>query len=188
MTQALTYENYAAVKAKKPVRWWHEAVADDMLAFPMDSNTARAKRLGYNSAYLSVITNSDMFRAYFAKRRAEYQLRLDTTLIHKTAKCADKALDILLEQLETKRGSIPFDKLANFADQSLSRLGYGNNNTGGVSVTVDARSVTTITKEQLSEARGMVRAVEASRGAVTLASREGVAIATSAESEGSSET
>jgi hypothetical protein len=159
MARAATYANFADVKRRKPVRWWHEAIIDDMLAFPLSTLAERAGRLGYDKAYLSVIINSDMFRAVYEERRAAYRENLDATLIHKTAQVANSALDLMLEQLETKRGAIPFQALADTADKTLSRLGYGvKPQAGGLSVSVTANGgnvavVPSVTAEQLAEAR-----------------------------------
>jgi hypothetical protein len=79
--------------------------------------------------------------------------------MHKTAQVANSALDMMLEQLETKRGAIPFGALSETVDKTLSRLGYGVKPTAGsLSVNVSAPGgnvavVPAVTAEQLAEAR-----------------------------------
>src|SRR5262245_2048023 len=131
----MTYRDYQDVKARKPTKWWHDFIIDDMIANPDDTLAMRAKRLNYSPAYLSVITNSDLFKALYAKRRVEYKERLDEKIAHKTSLVADKTLDVVLETLEKKRNSIPFPALADFADRTLQRLGYGSKPGNAVNVT-----------------------------------------------------
>lgn len=164
-----TGEHYRKVLRSKPVKWWHESIADDMLAFPMDTQRERAKRLGYSENYLSMIVNSDMFKAYFAQRRLAHQEQLKENLVGKTTEAAGKALDLLLETMDQKRTAIPFDKLADFADKSLGRLGYGNGGKAApVQVNVDARTAVAVSKEDLAGARSVLRDIESRRATETL--------------------
>ena len=162
----MAYVNAQDLKRRKPHRWWHTAIIDDMLAFPLDDLKVRATRLGYDHAYLCVIINSDMFRAAYQVRRSSLSDQLDASIAHKTAKVADKALDILLESLEKKRTTIPFAALADATlgqNGVLARLGYGVKTGPGVQVNVDARSATIappVSAEQLADARKALRANE----------------------------
>lgn len=162
-----TYENYAELKAKKPVRWWHEAIIDDMLEFPLDDLETRGKRLGYTAAYLSTIINSDMFKAHYKDRRAKYIDRLDNSLAVKTTEVAVKGMDILLEQMERKRSSLSFNQVAEVTHKTLDRLGYGvqPNGPGGVNI-VNVNSPMqggAVTREGLEEARKALRKVEGAK-------------------------
>lgn len=160
----MTYRNYGDLKRRKPTRWWHEHIIDDMLAFPTSTVKERAKRLDYSEDYLSIIINSDMFKAMYAERRKAYSERLDGSIAQKTAQAADRALDIVLEQLESKRGAIPFPALAEFTDRTLERLGYGVKQSGGANASVNVQIVQpSVTPEQLADARKALRAVEATR-------------------------
>lgn len=158
----MAYQSHSDLKRNKPTKWWHEYIVDDMLAFPTDTLRARAKRLDYSEAYLSIIINSDMFKALYAERRKAYNERLDGSIAHKTAQAANKALDIVLETLEKKRDAIPFPALAEFTDRTLSRLGYGEKHASGTNVNVNVGLAPAVTPEQLAEARKSLRAVEAS--------------------------
>lgn len=187
----MTYKNFADVKANKPVKWWHEAIIDDMLAFPLDTLKDRAARLDYDQAYLCVIINSDMFKAAYAHRRREYAERLDVSLVNKTAQVAGKCLDIMLETLESKRTQIPFAALASTADSTLSRLGYGTKQSGpsvNVNVNGDGAKVAvlpTVSAEQLAEARQALRAAESIRALDPPAeSRSGALLELTPEPEG----
>lgn len=158
----MAYQSYGDLKRNKPTKWWHEYIVDDMLAFPTSTVKERAKRLDYSETYLSIIINSDMFKALYAERRKAYNERLDGSITQKTALAANKALDIVLETLEKKRDAIPFPALAEFTDRTLSRLGYGEKQSG-TNVNVNVGIQPAVTPEQLAEARKSLRAVEASR-------------------------
>ena len=150
------------VKRTKPVRWWHEAIIDDMLAFPLSSNKERALRLGYGEPYLSTIINSDMFKAAYASRREAFNERLDASITGKIAKAANLALDVTIESLEQKRGRIPFKDLVESTDSLLSRLGYGGSAAAGAAtqVNVNVNAAPRVTPELLSEAREALRRTE----------------------------
>jgi hypothetical protein len=145
------------------MKWWHEAIIDDMLAFPLDTLKQRAGRLKYTESYLSIITNSDMFKAFYEERRLMFNAQLDASLQHKAASAANRALDIVLETLEKKRDRIPFRELAEFTDKTLERLGYGVKPGAHVNVQVNNSPSLQITKEQLAEARRDLRTVEDQR-------------------------
>lgn len=155
----------AELKATKPHKWWHEAIVDDMLVYPLDTLESRGKRLNYSPAYLSIIINTDMFKAAYERRRNEFKQNMDTALINKTTQVAAKGLDIMLEVLEQKRTQIPFAALSETVDKTLQRLGYGIQPRGPtVQVTGNNNTVAvlpTVTAEQLTQAREALRAVEA---------------------------
>lgn len=157
----------AVLKATKPVKWWHEAIIDDMLAFPLDTLEERGKRLNYSPTYLCIIINTDMFKAAYQKRKMDYKENLDNALVQKASAVAAKGLDIMLEALESKRTQIPFAMLSDSVDKTLTRLGYGVPNKGGPSVQVNMSGsgnqvavLPTVTAEQLTSAREALRAVE----------------------------
>lgn len=142
-------------------RWWHEHIIDDMLARPFDTLAARARRLGYSVSYLSTLTNSDLFRAAYNARREEYSAVLTDALARKAGEVANKGLDILLEQLETKRTSLPFEAVAETTMSVLERLGFAPSKTSSTQVNVQVNNATpTVSAEVLEEARSRLREVE----------------------------
>lgn len=152
------------LKARKPVKWWHEAIVDDMLAFPTSTLAERSIRLKYTSSSLSIIINSDAFKAMYEERRRAYNERLDASIQDKTARAVNKALDIVLESLENKRDKLPFQALTEFTDRTLERLGYGIKKGGPAVQVVNLNGVTPqVSQEQLADARKALRAAEESR-------------------------
>lgn len=154
-----------SVKKNKQVKWWHEAIIDDMLLHPLDDLKTRSARLKYSAAYLSLIINSDMFKAIYEQRRLLFQDRLDQNIANKLTTVASLSLDIMKESLDKKRTAIPFKDLAAANDSLLNRLGYGapSGGAGGVNVNVNTGQqlvAAPVTKEQLDAARGIIRGVE----------------------------
>lgn len=145
-------------------RWWHEAIIDDMLMFPRCTTKERAARLKYHENYLSLVMNTDMFKALYEQRRAEFNQRLADNIQRKAGEAVDKALDIVITTLETKRDKIPFAELTEFTDRTLERLGYGVRGGAQLNLQINNTPVQpSITKEQLAEARKDLRAVEDQR-------------------------
>lgn len=156
-----TYADYQDLKRRKPVRFAHEAIIDDLLAYPRSTGKERSARLGYSESYLSIVMNTDMFKAYFEERRLLYNQRFDHAIQHKTMVAVDKALDLVVESLDKKRDKIPFTELAEFTDRTLERLGYGVKQNSMVNVLVNTAPA--VTKEQLADARRDLRAIEEQR-------------------------
>lgn len=167
MPTAAGHKTYAELKATKPVRWWHEAIIDDMIAFPMDNLEKRSQRLNYSPSYLSIIMNTDMFRAAWEARRRQHSELVSLGISTKVGAVAAKSLDIMLETLESKRGAIPFSSLSKTTEVALAALGYGSK-APAVAVNVDARQQNntvnvSVTPEQLAEARAALQRAESAR-------------------------
>lgn len=170
MSNKAVYANYQDEKRRKPVRWWHDAIIDDMLCHPLDTVPERAKRLGYTENYMSVILNSDLFKTAYAERRREFNAHMADAIANKAGEVAVKGLDILLEAMEKKRDAIPFAVLSDTVDKTLNRLGYGVKPAGSpvVNVTANGQQVgVVVSSEQLAEARQALRAAEQQRALET---------------------
>lgn len=156
---------------KRNFRWWHEAIIDDMLVNPKCSLTERAARLGYKPAYLSMLINSDMFRAIYAERRAKLKASIDESISKKMSEVVELGLDVMKEKLTTKRSSLQLRDLAEMNNGLLDRLGYGvKSATPQVQVNVNNGTVgAQITPDALEEARRRLREVEQSRAAAASA-------------------
>jgi hypothetical protein len=162
MSTNTTYPTGEIRKRTQPVRWWHEIIVDDMLQYPRALLRERAARLKYSPEYLSLVMNTDMFKALYEERRAAFNARLDASIQQKAGQAANLALDLVIDSLEKKRDKIPFAELSEFTDRTLERLGYGVKPSTNVNVGVQLVAPP-ITKEELAKARGDLRAVEDSR-------------------------
>lgn len=157
-------------KATRKMRWWYEALADYMMANPNATQNEIAAHFKRATSTISTIINTDAFKAYMSQRRREHVSVLDASVRDKMLKVADKSMELILEQLEVKRTSIPIDTLQRTVDSTLKSLGYGvaapgvnvNVNSGGgntlvaVAVGVDdlERARTALRQSQQNAALG----------------------------------
>jgi hypothetical protein len=162
----MAYANYQDFKRRKPFRWWHDAIIDWRLSHPGGSLAEMSRDLGRSMNYLSMLVNSDMFRARWEQRRAEHSMFVHAAIVSKATEAVDKSFEILLDQLEKKRDSIPFQALVDFQDKTLNRLGYGSQK--GPSVVVNNQVnggmiPAPVTVVELEEARAALRHSEQMR-------------------------
>lgn len=161
---AMTYANYADVKQNKPFRWWYDAIIDWMLTHPGAPLRECAAHFGKTQSYLSVIINSDMFKARLAARRAQFNEELGHSVQRRMLGALDLALEVVTEQLETKRTQIPFKDTSAFVNSTLERLGYGAKPNGAqVTVNVGQQTPVQISASDLQEARELLRRSEAAK-------------------------
>jgi hypothetical protein len=158
---------YLQVAAKRQTRWWHDHIIDDMLLHPFDTLVQRGQRLGYTPNWLHILLKSDMFQAAYQARKGELNDQIRDSMAVKLGKVADKHLEVLLEQLETKRTNIPFADLAASTNNVLEKLGFGTPKAGPqtvVNVQQNAAGGQVVSAELLAEAREKLRANEAVLG------------------------
>jgi hypothetical protein len=143
--------------------WYYDAIIDWMIANPGRPLRECAAHVGRTPTTLSIIINSDMFKAALAQRKADFRLIHDTGLVEKTTQLAHASLDALLEVLDKKRDKVPIDSLREISDSALSRLGYGiEKNNSGVQVHVNGQAtiVAPVSQQDLEEARMALRMVQ----------------------------
>ena len=142
-------------------RWWYESIADWMIRNPDGLLKDCAAELDKHPNTISYIIHSDMFKEYFAKRKAEWVQKHDLSIVAKTTKIAELGLDVLLESLEKKREKVPIETIDRITNTALERLGYGQKEAPAVQVNVDQRTaVVQVSAEALHEARMSIRALE----------------------------
>jgi transcriptional regulator with XRE-family HTH domain len=101
---------------------WYEALIDLRIANPDMTQGERARRLGRTQAWVSLVENSDAFRAQYERRRAEHSKRISEHTIDKLHNVANKALDRLAETLDKK--DLKPDFVLDATDTLFARLGY----------------------------------------------------------------
>lgn len=156
-----TYLDYQDLKRRKPMRPWHEQIIDFMLANPAASLKQMSAHFGKTISHLSIIINTDMFKARLAERRASFNEALTHNIQRKLLTTLDATLDVVQEQLATKRAQLPFKDTTAFVNSTLERLGYGAKN-GGTNVNVQVNGVgpqaqVAISASDLQEARALIR-------------------------------
>jgi len=166
-----TWPEYSPRRRAVRLRYWHEAIIDDMLLHPLDTYEQRSKRLGYAKNYLQLLCSSDMFRAAYTARRSDMTAQINASVSMKMGQVANTGLDIMLETLEQKRVSLPFDKVAEATADILEKLGFSAAKPTSPSVQVNVgqnagANVVQVSPEALAAARERLRDVEAQRAAL----------------------
>jgi hypothetical protein len=139
---------------------WYDGIIDDILANPGTTVAATAARLGRHPNTISAITNSDLFRARWAQRRAQFDMALDMHLSQKLAQVAEKALQHTITALDKKQDTIPLPILKDLALGSLEKLGYGPPKGGGTDVNVTVNNANSASPEALARARSKMKELE----------------------------
>ncbi len=83
----------------------HERIIDAMLVHPDLTQGELACMLGYTEAWFSTVTNSDMFRAEYGKRRAAMNERMADVAIQRVFTLQEKSAERLLEYLDEEDSS-----------------------------------------------------------------------------------
>lgn len=158
---------------RKKMLWYYDAIIDWMIANPGKPLYECAAHVGRSPTTLSIIINSDMFKAALAARKSQFQVQHDFGLIQKTTQIAHAGLDAILETLDKKRSAVPIEQLQEVTGSALDRLGYGTKPQSGPSgggVTINATGNTQVilpvTPAELEEARMAIRQVQQARADV----------------------
>lgn len=152
--------SHEAMKASRPMRWWYESLADYMISNPSATQAEIAAHLGRAESTISLVINTDSFKAYFRQRRNVHAEQLDATVRQKLFKVADSSLDHLLTVLDKKRDNIPIEMLQRTADSALKNLGYGVAAPATTNVNVNTNPQTVnvaVSLEDLEAAREALR-------------------------------
>lgn len=153
-------------------RWWYPAIADWMIRNPQGKLTDCAKELGKHVNTISMITNTDLFRDYLARRRQDWQQIHDDALREKTMRVATASLDAIALSLEKKKDQVPIGMLNTIATSALDRLGYSPNKqapaVGSVHVHQNGSGplMVAVNADALREAQQAIRTAEARRSAL----------------------
>lgn len=157
-------------------RYWYVAIIDWMLANPGRPLKECASDLGRGESTIYMITETDLFRTHFAQRRQAFSQAHDSELRTKMTALANKSLDILTEVLEKKRDTVGVAQLTTIATSALDRLGYSPNKPAATGVTVNMPGsnptlVTSVSREELEEARTAMRLAQQNRAQIPLVSQ-----------------
>lgn len=111
------------------VGWWHERLADWMLANPDKSLKDAAPVFNCTPTTIYLVHNSDAFREYWAKVSGAVSKGVADPIVEKCRAAAEMALDELMPKLSLP-GTTP-EMLLDTANTLLQRLGYSANAGGG---------------------------------------------------------
>lgn len=105
-------------------RWWYSSIADWMIRNPGGHLKDCAAELRKSENTIYYITSTDLFKDYFAQRRAEWQKDHDFTIRSRLTDVAEKALDAISEKLDKQRDKVELPLLTELLTSSLDRLGF----------------------------------------------------------------
>ena len=153
----------------KHFNFWYETIIDLMIANPELKQHEIALRTGRTPAWISMVVNSDSFKARYAVRRQEHSERISRHVEDRLHVVAAKTLDRLAEVLDKKDLTPAFTLDATTA--VLDRLGYAGkgkqaaqqpqNPPSNVQITV----IGPVSQATLASAQGQIRALEQIRAA-----------------------
>jgi len=142
----------------KRVNHRHEAIIDFLLGNPDVKNLdVLCRHINVSRSWLSIVMNSDAFRAEYARRRDEYNQELAAGV---QRKLYDVTLDALDRVAEAVRDGDCDPRFAlDTVDKATNRLGFGPSKGSGVSVEINQQSVHLVDKSLLQSARDSMRKV-----------------------------
>jgi hypothetical protein len=154
-------------------RYWYDSIIDWMITNPGGTQRECAAALGKRECTISLIVNSDTFKTHYAARRRDYVERHDMSIITKTTRVAELALDGMIEKLDKGRNKLPLGQLADVSEKALARLGYGIQTAkpAPVQINVGAQAgaqIVQVPRETLAEARQNLRAIQTQKEAITV--------------------
>ena len=142
---------------------WHIRLADWLIANGTGPgwNRRASAEFQVTQGWLSTVYHSDAFQEYFASRNHEISSAVALSVREKMLGTASLAMDILADRVEAEGNTMPLGALLDTVDVLAKRTGHGEAKAGqqGPPTTVQ---VNVVTREQLSEARALMR-----RGAST---------------------
>jgi hypothetical protein len=107
----------------KSIKTWHHAIIDEIIALgPNFSLAELSRRTNYSIAWLSILLNSDLFKAALSKRRAALAALIDQDINAKLSATTNVALDRMRHLLSTAQ---TLEEVNESADLLLRSLGYG---------------------------------------------------------------
>jgi hypothetical protein len=110
------------------VKYHHDAMIDEIIAFPTISQGELAARFGFTQSWMSIIVNSDSFQERLAERKAELiDPKIRASVEQRLDTLARRSLDKLLEKLDTQQPMTNGDLIA------CAKLGVGDRNSKGIS-------------------------------------------------------
>lgn len=169
----------------KKTNWWHERLADWMLANPQCNIKDAAQLFNCHVGTLYLVKNSDAFQVYFRERSdalssavSDSTVSALTSLPEKVAALADAALEQLTERVLVKGRDLPVENLTSISDMALRRLGYGAPNAGAQQAPNVTTNVFVANADEVNRARERLEARNAPKELTHAAPAEGRAIQT----------
>lgn len=108
----------------RTVKYTHDAMIDDIVENPAIKQGEIAKKYGYSDTWVSIVVNSDAFKAKLAERKAELvDPKIRASIEDRLGGIAAKALDKIIERLDNAASMIKTPELI-----AIAKLGVGDRN------------------------------------------------------------
>jgi hypothetical protein len=143
----------------KTIRHQHSMIMNWLVLNPHRSQKECADHFGVTQAWLSTVINSDVFQAEFQQKLQNIHVRCAEGIPEKLRVVADIALDKLADKISMSEDP---EFILDAADKALHRMGYApasarNGYGAGQGVQVNQQNVFMLSKEDLEQARGVMR-------------------------------
>ena len=106
------------------VHWWYESIVDWMLANPQKTKKECAEFFNVSNVWLYTLMQSETFKAVYAKRRAEHNGLVSSSIIEKLGALTDVAAEKLLTRVIEKGDDMTPGLLKDITEMGLEKLGY----------------------------------------------------------------
>ena len=114
-----------------------------------------ARDFDVSQPWLSVIINSDIFKARLAERREAHFANISRTVSEKVSGVANLALNELEKRLDESADFLPYDTVLETAEMALKASGYGAKSGGGTQVHLQVINGG-VNRETLEESRALM--------------------------------
>lgn len=142
----------------------HESLADYMLVNPGATLRQMGDYFGYSVPWLSLVTTSDLFRAYMAERRSEICSNIAQGLPQKLEQAAHLATERIMEVIEKAEDA---DVIIDAFDKVLHRCGYApNSKVAPVTINNQQNNVFYLDKKELAAEREKLLGAHANQAAL----------------------
>lgn len=144
----------------KKVSWWHERLADALIAFPEKRLTDIAKMMNCSLPWLSIVKNSDVFKDYWTLRSEAHSEAVTAGIKEKSFAVAEMCLENLSEKVAERMdaGIMTISESLDVFDTMLKRFGPAAGGPGTAPVNLNL-NLGLVTQEQLASAREKMRKV-----------------------------
>lgn len=124
---------------------WHERVVDFLVLNPPAKIVDVAEVFGVTPEWMGQVMQTDMFRAYYAKRMQEHQGLMHEHIVSKMQEVAGKSLDALSRKISV----MSVDEATKTTELVLKGLGYVQRpGVGNVNVSVGTQTTVAVTASQ----------------------------------------
>lgn len=138
----------------KKLNWWHESIIDWMLNNPDGKLADCAAYHNCSQSWLSVVINSEAFKAAYDLRREDHSALVSASIVQKCQAIAHLSLDAIAEKLENEKEDISPKFLLETSELALKALGYGPQKVAAPgSVNIQNNTFVTADAKLINEAR-----------------------------------